>query len=118
MKIDRVAVHAKYDGHCAYCGKMITIKEMQVDHIVSKARHHQIPRDKKFDVNDFKNLNPACRMCNHYKRAESLENFRRFHIGELHKRLTKIYTVRVGIDYGIVTLKEWDKKFYFERVTI
>lgn len=28
----REAVYAKYDGHCAYCGREIAYKDMQVDH--------------------------------------------------------------------------------------
>nr|UVY57535.1 MAG: ICEA Protein [Bacteriophage sp.] len=31
-KKKREAVYAKYDGHCAYCGRAIDIKDMQVDH--------------------------------------------------------------------------------------
>jgi 5-methylcytosine-specific restriction endonuclease McrA len=33
MKINREEVYNKCSGHCAYCGKEITIKQMQVDHI-------------------------------------------------------------------------------------
>jgi len=113
MKIDRQKVLNKYHGHCAYCGKPITLQSMQVDHIIPKARRHQ---HKEIDINNLSNLNPACRMCNHYKRALSLETFRRFYIGQLHKRLAKLYTVRVGIDYGIVKLIKWDGLFYFERI--
>ena len=36
MKIDRQKVYDKYNGHCAYCGKPITIKDNQVDHILPK----------------------------------------------------------------------------------
>lgn len=115
MKIDRQAVYNKYKDsngcHCAYCGKVITIKEMQVDHIVPKARKWKVA-----DVNDYGNLNPSCRSCNHYKRASSLETFRRFYIGQLHDRLAKLYTVRVAMDYGIVTLQKWDRVFFFEKV--
>lgn len=31
-KKTREAVYAKYDGHCAYCGRSIDIRDMQVDH--------------------------------------------------------------------------------------
>lgn len=111
MKIDRNCVYNRYNGHCAYCGKSITLSTMQIDHIIPKARGWRLD-----NVHDYSNLNPSCRMCNHYKRASSLETFRRFYIGQLHKRLAKLYTVRVGIDYGIVKLEKWDRKFYFEKV--
>lgn len=31
----RNLVYEKYKGHCAYCGKPIDYKDMQVDHFVS-----------------------------------------------------------------------------------
>jgi 5-methylcytosine-specific restriction endonuclease McrA len=116
MKVDRVAVYNKYKDsngtrHCAYCGKPITLSTMQVDHIIPKARGWKVA-----DVNDISNLNPACRSCNHYKRAHSLEDFRKHYLGQLHKRLERIYTVRVAIDYGIVELNKWDRRFFFEKV--
>ena len=103
----RIRVHDKYDGHCAYCGKSIEYIDMQVDHIDP---HHLNPKR-----NDFNNLNPSCRRCNHYKRALSLEDFRKIWLGKLHERLAKQYKVKVALDYGIITLKPFDGKFYFEK---
>ena len=71
MKIDRYAVYNKYNGHCAYCGKKIEIKDMQVDHFKPKRSWNG---DDGAD--DLSNLMPSCRRCNHYKRANSLELFR------------------------------------------
>ena len=33
-KLEREQVYLKYNGHCAYCGKNIAYKDMQVDHLV------------------------------------------------------------------------------------
>ena len=106
MKVDRQKVYDKYNGHCAYCGKAISLKDMQVDHILSK---------RNGGTDDIKNLNPSCRMCNHYKRANSIECFRNFALGGLIKRLMKIYIFRVALDYGMININGWDKKFYFEN---
>lgn len=103
--IDRNKVQSKYNGHCAYCGKEITVKDMQVDHILAK---------KNGGSDDFENLNPSCRRCNHYKRSMNLESFRKY-ILTLHERISKDYITQVGLDYGIVTLKPFDGKFYFEN---
>lgn len=109
--INRQQVHDKYDGHCSYCGKVISIKDMQVDHI--------IPRGHKWNKNEYidsiDNLNPACRRCNHYKRAHTLEFFREM-IKTIHQRVRDIYICKVAEDYEIIEIKEWDGKFYFERV--
>ena len=106
MKIDRQKVYDKYNGHCAYCGKAITIKDMQVDHILPK---------RNGGTDDIDNLNPSCRLCNHYKRANSIECFRDFALGGLIRRLMKVYIFRVALDYGMITINGWDKKFYFEK---
>mgnify|MGYP004487825509 CR=1 FL=1 len=34
-KEERKLVYQMYDGHCAYCGCKLELKEMQVDHINS-----------------------------------------------------------------------------------
>ena len=58
-KKTREAVYAKYDGHCAYCGRAIDIKDMQVDHFLPLRAGgiYAVATD------DFSNLMPACRMC-------------------------------------------------------
>lgn len=101
----RKQVFDKYDSYCAYCGKKITMENFQVDHITSK---HQ------WGTDDLDNLNPACRSCNHYKRAASLEEFREL-MKTIHERLQKIYIVRVAIDFGIIKIEPFDGEFYFER---
>ena len=106
MRVDRQKVYEKYNGHCAYCGKAIAIRDMQVDHILPK---------RNGGTNDIDNLNPSCRLCNHYKRAADTETFRNDLLGGLIKRLMKIYIFRVALDYGMITINVWDKKFYYEK---
>ena len=109
MKIDRQKVYEKYNGHCAYCGRKIEYNDLQVDHFVAKRVCNESGSD------DFSNLMPACRMCNHYKRAADIETFRNDLLGGLIKRLTKICIFRVALDYGMITINGWDKKFYYEK---
>ena len=111
MKIDRLRVYNRYRGHCAYCGKPIILKSMQVDHIIPKARKWKVA-----DVDDYSNTVPSCASCNRYKSNHSLEGFRRKFLGMLHKRLAKEFMVKIAIDYGIVKLEKWDRVFYFEKV--
>lgn len=37
-KRPRQFFHAKCGGHCVYCGKVIEIKDMQVDHIMNQKK--------------------------------------------------------------------------------
>lgn len=34
----------------------------------------------------------------------------------LHERIIKPFIVRLGLDYGIIEIKPFDGKFYFEEV--
>lgn len=110
-KKTREAVHAKYDGHCAYCGRPIDIRDMQVDHFLPLRAWDAADAGS----DDLSNLMPACRMCNHYKRANSLETFRRY-IAEIPRKLRENYIYKVGVVYGNVIENEKPIKFYFEEV--
>ena len=112
-KSERLIVFNKFDGHCAYCGKKIEYKDMQVDHIRPQREKVEALVEGE-DIDDISNLNPSCRRCNHYKRSMNLEAFRDY-IKTLHERIMKDYIVKVGQDYGIVELKPFDGKFYFEE---
>lgn len=109
-KSKREAVYRKYGGHCAYCGREIAYKDMQVDHY----RPLRSWNVKEAGTDDLDNLMPACRMCNHYKRANSLETFRRY-IEEIPRKLQDNYIYKVGVAYGEVIGKEHPVKFYFEQ---
>lgn len=104
-KKERFDVYDKYNGRCAYCGHKIAFKDMQVDHIVPQRLGGE---------NSLSNYNPACRLCNHYKRATGLELWRNIFLSGLIDRLRKIYIVKVAERYGMITFHDWDKKFYFE----
>jgi 5-methylcytosine-specific restriction endonuclease McrA len=110
----REKIYQKFNGRCAYCGRKITLKEMQVDHYYPKHMPSLSLAYGGFDVESFKNMMPSCRACNHYKWDDLPENFRD-KMKTLHERLGKIYLVRVAINFGIVKIKPFDGKFYFER---
>lgn len=114
-KKTRIAVHNKYNGHCAYCGKEIEYKDMQVDHLIP----YQRERFKKYteeEIECFDNYMPACRRCNHYKRAHSLETFRQM-IEEIPSKLYRDnYIYKVGLDYGLLEIHEHKIEFFFEQV--
>ncbi len=111
----RIDVYNKYDGHCAYCGKAIEYKDMQVDHLIP----YQRERWKKYteeEIECFENYMPACRRCNHYKRAHSLETFRRL-IEEIPAKLVRDnYIYKVGLDYNLIKEQRHKIEFYFEKV--
>lgn len=105
-KAERQQVYEKYDGHCAYCGKKIDIKDMQVD--------HRVPLYNGGEEN-MENYMPSCRMCNHYKRTASVETFRKM-ISEIpHKLERDSYIYRVARAYGLIAeFHPQQVRFYYE----
>ena len=111
----REAVYYKYDGHCAYCGKELGPKEFQVDHLIPIQRE-RFGKYTEEQLERFENYMPACRVCNLYKRAHSLETFRRY-IEEIPVKLNRDSCIyRIGRKYNLIV--EWPQKieFYFERM--
>lgn len=105
-KAERIAVYNKYNGRCAYCGKSIEYKDMQVDHLEAYW---------KGGADDMENYMPACRRCNHYKRGNSLEGFRKL-IETIPLKLERdSYIYRIGLMYGNVKVEEKPIKFLFEE---
>lgn len=82
---------------------------MQVDHFIPQRSWSEK------ESNDIANLMPSCRMCNHYKRAHSLEVFRSY-IADIPKKLQKDYIYKIGVVYGNVIENEKPIKFYFESL--
>lgn len=108
-KIDkgtRKLVYDKYQGHCAYCGKPVEYKDMQVDHL------HPIylgGEDK------LENYMPSCRACNFRKATMSVDKFRE----ELKlqcKRMLNTFQGKQSLTYGLIEKKDIDVVFYFEKI--
>ena len=112
-KEDRLKIYRKYDGHCAYCGKSIEYKDMQVDHLVPKNRgcySRWSDKEGKFVVfhgdDSMENYMPSCRSCNLRKRDMSLEQFR----SEITRQ------AKMSLAYGLIE-EHFDRQivFYFEK---
>ena len=108
-KEERLKVYSKYNGHCAYCGKELEYKDMQVDHLIP------LEGWSEHGTDDFENLMPSCRRCNHYKRANSLEGWRKM-IEEIPQKLERdSYIYRVALDYELIKPEPHKVIFYFEQ---
>lgn len=111
----REAVYYKYDGHCAYCGKKLGPKEYQVDHLIPVQRE-RFGKYTEDQLERFENYMPSCRVCNGYKRAHSLEVFRRY-IEEIPKKLDRDSCIyRIGKKYNLLEEHPRKIEFYFEQV--
>jgi len=119
MKNIREIIHSKCGGHCAYCGKEITIKQMQIDHI--EPRWHTISENDairykiKKGSNDIENLNPSCSRCNKWKSTHSLESFRKIVETSLDRLERDTPNFRLAKDYGLIEIYKHNITFYFEK---
>lgn len=116
-KINRQEVFQKYDGHCAYCGQKITMKNMHVDHIFP---YHLSHWQKDIDPNRFENLNPSCCKCNRFKHGLRLDGYNhgassfRFELQKQVERLKKNSQFDRALRFGLVQIIDKPVRFYFE----
>lgn len=125
-KQQRIEIHSKFNGKCAYCGCDIQLKDMQVDHIIpqrSFVQHvHNRFRIPSFlnhltvnDMNHSDNLHPACRVCNKWKSDHDLEFFR----SELQNQVKRLNeyssNYRIAKKYGQISETVTPIRFFFEN---
>jgi 5-methylcytosine-specific restriction endonuclease McrA len=119
-KINREEIYNKCNGHCAYCGVEITIKQMQVDHIEPHwhtLTETQAQKSKiKKGSHEIENLNPSCSRCNKWKSTYSLESFRNVIETSLVRLERDTPNFRLARDYGLLTETPKRIKFYFELI--
>lgn len=119
MKINREEVYNKCDKKCAYCGKEITLKEMQVDHI--EPHWHTLTEQQAVRAkivkgsHDLDNLNPSCARCNKWKSTYSIETFRKVVETSLDRLERDTPNFRLAKDYGLLNVTKNKVIFYFEK---
>ena len=107
----RRLIYEKFNGHCAYCGREIAYKDMQVDHIKPLGAYSEANRG----TDTIDNMYPACRLCNHYKRSSTVEAFRDMIHNIPFKLGRDSYIYKVGCAYGFFDTGPRPVEFYFER---
>lgn len=121
IKHKRIDIYNKFGGKCAYCGKSITFKEMQVDHKFPKYLKHWLKSDEMMDgtgseglqdINHISNLMPSCRSCNYHKNTLRVEQFRK----EIELKAERIKNSNVLLleRFGLVKFINEPVIFYFE----
>ncbi len=114
----RQAVYDKCKGHCAYCGREIAYKDMQVDHVIPLERGVSKlwveDRGYQRGTDDFDNLLPSCRMCNFRKGTLSVDMFRE-QIIQQAEGVCKTFQGRMSLAYGLIERVKKPIVFYFEK---
>jgi 5-methylcytosine-specific restriction endonuclease McrA len=121
MKINRESVFKKCNGKCGYCGVEITLKQMQVDHIIPVLRGWKDSELTKFNMvrgtDYFDNLLPTCRRCNKWKGSFSLDQFRKEIELQLERLKRDSPGYRLSLDYGLIIENKKSVNFFFETIT-
>ena len=116
----RERVYVKCGGHCAYCGREITMKEMQGDHLTPLYRNDTadaLAMDGiKKGTDDFSNLMPSCRACNFRKGTLPVEKFRQEIRSQCDRAIERSFQVRMSLAYGLLEHHDHEIKFYFEKL--
>lgn len=108
-KDERRTVYDKMDGRCAYCGEELAFEDMQVDHVIPINGYSVQGAD------DLDNMLPSCRSCNHYKRRNTLEGWRKILESTPDTLARDCYTYRQAVRFGTVTPTPKKVVFYFEQ---
>ena len=121
MKINRQEVYNKCNGHCAYCGKDINLKQMQVDHKEPLFRNSTDKELKWYKrergTDDIDNLLPSCARCNRWKSTYTIEQFRD-EISQQVRRLNDYNNnYRMSKDYNLIQETNLSVIFYYETLT-
>lgn len=122
----RIEIHSKFGGKCAYCGREILLKNMQVDHIIPQRSFYADIKNKfripdflthllPDEVNHIDNLFPACRVCNNWKRDHDLEFFRRELAAQVKRLNERSANYRIAKMYGQIQETIQAIQFYFEK---
>ena len=106
---ERLEVYRKMGGHCAYCGCVLKYEDMQVDHVAPLEGWSEKGTDT------MENMLPACRSCNHYKSAMSIESFRKM-VENMPTALARdSVTYKNAVRFGLVVPNPHPVVFYFEK---
>lgn len=128
-KSDRLKIYGKFDGKCAYSGTEL-LDDWQVDHIEPIKRCQFLNKVDYPERHNIDNMVPCQRVINHYKGTLTLDLFREWYLGGLHKRLAKLpkspkveksikkkaYLLEVARFFDIEPEKPFCGVFYFETL--
>ena len=119
MKINRQEVYNKCDGHCAYCGKDITLKQMQVDHkepLFRNSTNEELQWYKRTrGTDEMDNLLPSCARCNRWKSTYTIEEFRKEISLQIQRLNNYSSNYRMVKDYNLIQETNNTVVFYYEK---
>lgn len=114
-KKQRIELHAKFAGRCAYCGCELGDR-WHADHFEPVIRL----RDERVSENPANhavgNMMPACAPCNISKGRQTLEGWRQWLAGHINSLNSYTPIYRIAKAYGLIVETGKPVVFHFETV--
>jgi HNH endonuclease len=112
----RLFIFNKFENKCAYCGCVLELRKMQIDHIIPFYHNYFNKTNiKVVGDNELNNLNPSCARCNRWKSNFSLELFR----NEIQLQLDRLHkynnNYKLAKDYDMIKEDRKPIEFWFEK---
>lgn len=113
-KQQRQALHAKYNGRCAYCGDLLPDR-WHADHIEPIVRNWWNGTCEHPERNTLENFNPSCPPCNILKSSSDIESFRNYISGFIKSLNSYVNQYKFAKRYGLIEETNKKVEFYFEK---
>lgn len=113
-KKQRLELHGKFDGKCAYCGCELP-ERWHADHFEPVIRQAGKDADQPENHNTG-NMMPACPPCNLSKGRQTLEGWRSWIDGHVNSLNSYHPIYRLAKSYGLIIETGVAVTFHFERV--
>lgn len=107
-KKQRAVILSQTDSRCGYCGVLIDLSEMQID--------HKTPMYWG-GTEEASNLIASCRSCNNYKSTHTVEQFRKLIASTIDKLRRNSTQYRIASRFGVIAETDREVEFYFEQIT-
>lgn len=125
MSIDRQKIYDKTEGKCYYCGCDLP-KRWHKDHFWPQRKSHWLqskpmmegvpaPEDLE-DIDDARNLVPACPRCNIRKSSFDVEQFREEIAAQVERLMKYSNQFQLALDYGLIEITDKEVQFHFEKM--
>jgi 5-methylcytosine-specific restriction endonuclease McrA len=119
MNAKRERIYGKFGGHCAYCGKHISPRQMQIDHFVPIFRGWDEKVLEGFGLergnSQEENLYPSCARCNRWKSTWTIEQFRREIFLQIERLNKRSNNYNMAKDFGLLEETNKEVVFFFEK---
>lgn len=114
-KKQRIELHAKFAGRCAYCGCELG-ERWHADHFEPVIRTQDLRDAERPGNHSMQNMMPSCAPCNISKGRQTLDGWRAWLAGHINSLNSYQPIYRIAKAYGLIVETGKPVVFHFETV--